>query len=428
MIYLIQRAGKFYFNRRVPEAFRRHDSRNVIRVALRTADRKTALRLAMAHNDRLEAYWSTLVQYGQQHNEDQYKAIVDRARLLGFSYYTNPALAELPIQQIVERLLHVGKENFNEKHTEAVLGKLNSPVIMLDQALGRYFDIAKDLVINKSANQIRKWQNPRKKAMENFIKCIGNKPIHELTRDDALKFRDWWIERIKNENLVTASANKDIIHTKTIISSVAENLNIELDSQQIFKKLILKGDDNQRRMPFTSEFICNTLLNAHNLKGLNEQAKWVLHAFAETGAGLNELTGLLPEDIILDAEIPHIHIRPRKGRSLKTKFRTRKIPLVGYALDAFNACPNGFTQYHDRPDSLSGLISKYLSEHDLLPSDQHTVYSLRHSFQDRLLAVNTPDRIQADLMGHKFGRPVYGDVATLAHKLEWMRRIQLKKI
>jgi hypothetical protein len=40
--------------------------------------------------------------------------------------------------------------------------------------------------------------------------------------------------------------------------------------------------------------------------------------------------------------------------------------------------------------------------------------------------VNTPDRIQADLMGHKFGRPRYGDGATLAHKLEWMQKIRLK--
>lgn len=41
-------------------------------------------------------------------------------------------------------------------------------------------------------------------------------------------------------------------------------------------------------------------------------------------------------------------------------------------------------------------------------------------------AVDTPDRIQADLMGHKFHRPKYGDGASLNHKLEWMKRIQLK--
>lgn len=61
-----------------------------------------------------------------------------------------------------------------------------------------------------------------------------------------------------------------------------------------------------------------------------------------------------------------------------------------------------------------------------MPTDQHSSYSLRHIFQDRILSVNCPDRIQADLMGHKFNRPVYGAGATLAHKLEWMEKVKLK--
>jgi hypothetical protein len=38
------------------------------------------------------------------------------------------------------------------------------------------------------------------------------------------------------------------------------------------------------------------------------------------------------------------------------------------------------------------------------------------------------DRIQADLMGHKFNRPVYGTGAALAQKFEWMRKVQLKPV
>lgn len=44
-----------------------------------------------------------------------------------------------------------------------------------------------------------------------------------------------------------------------------------------------------------------------------------------------------------------------------------------------------------------------------MPTDDHTVYSLRHSFQDRIENANCSDRMQADLMGHEFGRPRYGD-------------------
>lgn len=57
-------------------------------------------------------------------------------------------------------------------------------------------------------------------------------------------------------------------------------------------------------------------------------------------------------------------------------------------------------------DGGTSETNKFLRENDLLPSKDHTMYSLRHSFQDRILCVNAPDRIQAELIGHKFDRPI----------------------
>lgn len=85
--------------------------------------------------------------------------------------------------------------------------------------------------------------------------------------------------------------------------------------------------------------------------------------------------------------------------------------------------PKKKSSYRDNPDVLSTYLNKYLRANDLLPSEKHSVYSLRHSFQDRLLAVNAPDRVQAELMGHKFGRPRYGDGATLKMKSDWLKKI-----
>lgn len=147
---------------------------------------------------------------------------------------------------------------------------------------------------------------------------------------------------------------------------------------------------------------------------------------SETGMRPVELCGLLPEDIKLDDPVPHIHICDRPNRPLKTPHNDRKIPLIGYALDAFKAMPNGFPKYFDKPDTLSSAVNKFLRENDLMPSSKHSVYSLRHSFQDRVLAVEAPDRVQAELMGHKFNRPKYGNGPTLEQKREWLRKIQLK--
>ena len=52
-------------------------------------------------------------------------------------------------------------------------------------------------IIGKSEDQIRRWRNPRIKAVRNFVSVIGNKPIAAITRDDMLDFRQHWLERIE---------------------------------------------------------------------------------------------------------------------------------------------------------------------------------------------------------------------------------------
>jgi len=414
MTYLLKKEGRFYYNRRVPALFRRHDSRRFVRFALNTDSKKEAMRLAFLHNEQIEEYWKQLVREENKHNNALFNEITTSTKLMAVEGAKTIFEAPKPVDAAII--------------PEARKPPSSLPPIMLDEALDLFWDFAKDKILNKSPNQIRKWKSPRRKAMENFIQCIGNKPIINLTRADSLKFRDWWIDRIEQENMVENSANKNFIHVKTIVETVSENLDLKLDIKHLFGKLLLMENDETEKLPFSSEYIISTLLNDEKLAGLNNQARGVLYAISETGAGITELINLMPSDIILDHEIPHIIITPRQKNGLKTKYRKRAIPLVGYALDAFKECPGGFTQYHDRPDSLSAVLNKYLREHNLLPSENHTVNSLRHSFQDRLLAANAPDRVQADLMGHKFERPRYGEGATLRHKLEWLNKIKLKPI
>ncbi|MGB5927758.1 MAG: hypothetical protein WBH03_06265, partial [Cyclobacteriaceae bacterium] len=77
--------------------------------------------------------------------------------------------------------------------------------------------------------------------------------------------------------------------------------------------------------------------------------------------------------------------------------------------------------------TFSYLSNKYLRYYALLPSTNHSVYSLRHSFQDRLLEFGAPDRIQTELMGRRFQRPKYGTGGSLEVKKSWMEKICLKQ-
>lgn len=423
MQYILKIGANYYYNRRPPEYVADYDKRKIVRVALKTDSKRAALRKAIMINDQTEAYWQSLITNKQQHSDSAFRKTVRIARQMGFSYQPMSVVAGLPDHELIKRILVL--EDASPKQVEAVLGGRPESQITIKQALSKFWDIAKDRTINKTENQYRKWKNPRIKAVENFISLVGNKELIQINKDDILVFRDWWIERIQKENKNPSSANKDFIHLKDVLRTISEYERIDLDIDYLFKKIMFETRFKQARLPFTSEQIIS-ILQSEKLQNINEEARWFLHVAAETGARPSEIVGLLPEDIKLDAEIPHISITDRKERPLKTPHSQRDIPLIGYALDAFKAMPNGFSRYRDKSDQLSATVNKFLRENGLFPSERHSVYSFRHSFQDRILSVNAPDRVQAELMGHKFHRPKYGDGATLRLKLEWQNKICLK--
>jgi integrase len=55
----------------------------------------------------------------------------------------------------------------------------------------------------------------------------------------------------------------------------------------------------------------------------------------------------------------------------------------------------------------------------------HTLYSLRHGFEDRLLAAGVDERIRRDLFGHSLNREIYGAGTTLAHLRDEVLKVAL---
>ena len=96
---------------------------------------------------------------------------------------------------------------------------------------------------------------------------------------------------------------------------------------------------------------------------------------------------------------------------------------MGIALSAMQRHPEGFPRYFDKASSLGQIVNKFLGHHKLRPTPDHCVYSFRHGFQDRLTAAEAPDRIQADLMGHRYIRERYGKGPSLEQKHKWLSRI-----
>ena len=66
-----------------------------------------------------------------------------------------------------------------------------------------------------------------------------------------------------------------------------------------------------------------------------------------------------------------------------------------------------------------------MRENGLFETPDHVLYSLRHSFEDRMLAAGVDERIRRDIFGHRLDRERYGAGATLEHKRDILQAIAL---
>jgi integrase len=414
--YIFLRGKKYQYRRRIPGFVAHLDPRKEIVLSLKTDKKNQALLKAQIYNDHIENYWRALIQSGTADTSTaKYKAAVKLAQAHGFAYKTATQIADSQLQDIINR---VSSDLRSPQDVEAVLGGVEVPCITLSDCQQDYWRLVIDRTSNKSEHQKKKWENPRKAALNNFIALIGNKPILQVTRTDVLNFKSWCRDKIQ-EGWNTDTANKQLRFVKDILQTVATENQLDIDADMLFAKTKFQINTNSRP-PFEADYVQNTLLKS--LETLNHKDKMVVYAIADTGARIAEIFGLSPQDIFLDCEIPYIWIRARDGYSLKTKTSERKIPLVGTALYAFQQFPNGFEQ-EGNPDSFSGNVNKYLRTNNLKPTEQHSIYSLRHTFKDRLRDIEAPEEIIDGLMGHKKSGPKYGRGHKLETKHKWMDKI-----
>lgn len=428
--FLTRRCGTWHFVRRVPAEFAHLDERGIVKHSTKVRivqDRtgRRAARVASKLNDELELYWKSLTDDRSKADLSGYDEARRRARSLGFEYIENTQLLMLPPEQRLDRLeTLVARGATNDAAARAaLLGTVKRPAFPLSKLFEEYEAMIKDEVRDFSPNQLRVWRSSRMRAVENFVSVAGDKPVNELTVDDAIDYSEWWRDRVLNDDMTVKSANKDIGQLSRMLKdvSVRRRLNIP----EIFKGLRLRGQTERSRMPFETEFIQNKLLATGALDALNEDARYVVYVVAETGMRPSEVVNLQEDAIRLDAKIPYVKVQP-DGRRLKTEDLEREIPLVGVALAVMKRRPQGFPRYRDKSSSLSATVNKFLRVNGLRATKDHSVYSLRHSFKDRLVAAEAPDSLIDSLMGHKTYKPKYGKGPSLELKVKYLQQIAFR--
>jgi integrase len=427
--YLTKRNGHWQFARRVPAEYAHLDKRGVIKHSTGIAvakDRRgiRAGKAADAMNRELEAYWRGLVEGKAQEAAQRYEDARRRARLLGFDYAETAELAARPTLEILQRLeILVGKGLVEDPTARAaVLGTEQRPIVRLSEVFPKFEAYTRNEVKDMSPNQLRRWQNGYMLAITDLIDVVGDKAVSDITHNDILDYIEWLDGRIDEEEIVAKTANKYIGHNSKMIKTINQRMRLGL--RDLFSGLRLQGVKQTRRPSFAIDFVKSKLLADGALMGLNDEARRVVMLIADTGLRLSEAVNLNETTVFLDCEIPYIKVLP-DGRRVKSQDSIREIPLVGTALAAMKLQPKGFPRYVDKGASLSAYVNGFLLDNGLRPTPKHTVYSLRHTFKDRLIAIEAEEYMIEALMGHADDHPKYGEGPSLELKQKWLHRIAL---
>jgi integrase len=296
------------------------------------------------------------------------------------------------------------------------------PELMVSQMVRLFAEVQIASLQRKSKNQFTKWRVERRSALRQFMKVIGgDRPLQRLTRSDARAYRSYLVRRTSRGAIEVNTANKYLGRIAAMYRAIGEFR--QLDLPDIFDRINIPGGGSPKaRVAFDAEFVRTTMFRSGALSTLNDEARGIFYVVAETGMRPSEVCGLTKAAIRLDHDIPHLQVRPY-GRDIKTDQSARDIPLVGAALEAMKRFPEGFPHYRDGAAKLSAVVNKYLRTHGFLVEKGQSFYSLRHLFEDRLTAVEAPEKVIASLMGHKWQRPRYGKGPSLEQKRCWLLRI-----
>ena len=419
--------GLYRFVRRVPEDVQDSFGASMIRTTLKTAD----LHIARARRDALEEaqdkHWASLRENPEQNARKLYDHAAARAVALQLVPMPAGKVAVLGVEALLDRLDRLPDNKPMPLDEEAVLGLVEAPKVKLADAFEVYCNVIKGAELaTKSRNQVRTWRKVKLRAIANFKQVVGaDVAIEDISRKHAIDFYEFWLKRVTDKTHSHSSANRDVGNMRTLHGDYFSHVG-DKDRPNPFAGLSYAGGIKTTRPPFPIDWLTDKILAPGALDRLNLEARGILIALIDTGCRPSEICNLPPERIILEHNVPHIQIRGRDGREIKSGQSNRDIPLVGVSLQIFRLHPDGFShRYFDREDSFSCLANKFFKNNGLFPSADHSIYSIRHTFEKRMLEAGIGDELRRRLMGHSLDRPDYGDGGSFEFRQMEMKRFAL---
>jgi integrase len=335
--YTFNRAGYYYFSRRVPADLLSHYSYPRIVQGLKTRSAQTAKSRALVAAAQLDEYWSHL-------------------------RMTDPDL-------IGRSLVKAGYKTYS-RNTQLDVSIGSEQHITLSEALETY-------LTQKGAGKPKTLKAAAQRACSYLVDACGAKTLAEYTRADALSYRDYLIAK----GLVGSSVSRVISSIRAVFNFAISEYALDLKNPFV-GMYFDKSAGVSKRLPIPLDDIIKV---QHLCRTLDDDLRWLVALISDTGMRLAEGAGLLKSDIILDADIPHISLKPHPWRPLKTSGSQRDIPLVGISLwaaqrlsEAFPDSPYAFLDTTEKTLQtltqraqllINGSITMYLMDAQCIASD-----------------------------------------------------------
>jgi len=433
--HLEQRGQRWYYVRRVPARFKSIDKRRIVRTTLCTDSLTIARERRDMMMDTDEQNWELAltkqlnITTADTPEMCRYRLARRKAQAVGFEFKPILEIAHSePRETILRRVQTLREDGVTQLETEAVLGIIEPPKDTIRDAFKLYCDkLSISDQSGKSPEQIDSWKRAKIRAIDNFVTLCGNLTMDAITRQQGREFYDWWAERLRPDNgqghtYRPNSANRELGNLRLLFREYWTYHGDET-RENPFRKLRFKNTPTEPTAIFSDDWVRSKILEPYAFEGINAEAQIIAYTLIETGCRPSEIANLLPENICLDADVPHIRIRPTADRELKSVASRRDIPLVGVALEAMKRAPNGFPRYRDKGNSLSAALLKTFHTRGLMPTKKHRIYSFRHAFEKRMQEAGLDYGLRCTLMGHKNTRPQYGDGGSLEYRRKEMLKI-----
>ena len=272
------------------------------------------------------------------------------------------------------------------RNTQLDVSISSEQCISLSEALETY-------VTQKGTGKPKSFEAAAQRACTHLVDACGAKNLAEYTRADALSYRDYLIAK----GLVGSSVGRVISSIRAVFNFAISEYALDLKNPFV-GMYFDKTAGVSKRLPISIEDICKV---QNKCRLIDDDLRWLVALVSDTGMRLAEGAGLLKSDIILDAYIAQISLKPHPWGPLKTSGSQRDIPLVGAPLwaaqrlsESFPDSRYAFPRYNRKTttnsNSAIAALNKWL--HQYVP-EGCTMHSFRHSMGDRLRAVECPSDV-----------------------------------